>query len=56
MNELIGHQIDNYRTELLLGRGGMGAVFRVHDLNLDRDVALIKNLQSCLSEKSTFGT
>ncbi len=29
-----------YRVEQLLGRGGMGAVYRVHDKDLDRDVAL----------------
>jgi serine/threonine-protein kinase len=29
-----------YRVEALLGRGGMGAVFRVRDLRLEEDVAL----------------
>jgi eukaryotic-like serine/threonine-protein kinase len=29
-----------YRVEALVGRGGMGAVFRARDLRLDRDVAL----------------
>jgi serine/threonine-protein kinase len=33
---LLGH----YRVETLIGRGGMGEVYRAHDLTLDRPVAL----------------
>jgi serine/threonine protein kinase/Tol biopolymer transport system component len=40
MDNLIGQQIDNYRIEMLLGEGGMGAVYRAQDIHLNRPVAL----------------
>lgn len=41
MNTKIGHVINNrYQLESLLGDGGMGAVYRAHDRNLNRQVAI----------------
>ena len=36
---------DRYRIDGLLGRGGMGAVYRGHDLRLDHTVAIKENLE-----------
>jgi YVTN family beta-propeller protein len=40
IDPLIGAELAGYRVEALVGRGGMGVVYRVHDARLKRNVAL----------------
>jgi TolB-like protein/Tfp pilus assembly protein PilF len=39
-DDLTGQLVSNYRIEARLGAGGMGEVYKAHDLKLDRQVAL----------------
>jgi eukaryotic-like serine/threonine-protein kinase len=53
MEKLIGQVIDNYRIIEIIGRGGMGVVFKALDMNLDKVVAL-KMIDPFLAKDETF--
>ena len=47
----IGENFNHYHVEAMLGRGGMGAVYKVHDHKLNRKVALKIILGANIDEK-----
>jgi len=53
MEDLLGKSIDNYKVVSVLGRGGMGIVYKAYDTKLDRYVA-IKMLNAHSVNKATF--
>ncbi len=53
MENLIGKLIDNYRMVSVLGKGGMGIVYKAYDTKLDRYVA-IKLLNAQMQNREQF--
>jgi serine/threonine protein kinase len=50
---MIGRIIDHYRIELMLGQGGMAAVYKATDLQLEREVA-VKVMHPHLASQASF--
>lgn len=53
MDSMIGQTVDNYKIIEVIGRGGMGVVFKAMDLNLEKIVAL-KMIDPFLARNENF--
>ncbi len=53
MDTMIGQIIDNYKILEVLGKGGMGVVFKAFDMNLEKNVAL-KMIDPFLAHDESF--
>src|SRR5690242_15441536 len=53
IDNLSGQTLGQYELREMLGAGGMGAVYRAHQLNLKRDVA-VKILPSALASQPGY--
>lgn len=53
MDKIIGQKIENYQVISILGKGGMGIVYKAYDVKLDRHVA-IKMLNAQMTDKLRF--
>lgn len=53
MDSMIGQIVDNYKIIEVLGRGGMGVVFKAMDINLEKIVAL-KMIDPFLAKDENF--